>query len=493
MKKINVILSSLLFLSLTIVSCSKDDSATEVIPAPDSGVKSITIGAPAFTDDSKSDTRVVFENADSKMTMTWSAGDQITVTTSESQSAVYTTAAGGSSATFTKTSGDDIPTSGVTYTITYKGSSVGENGAVTNEQTQTGNGNTEHLNQYYQATLSGINTLENVEFNSTWAVAHGGGTFQQSAILKFTLTLPSGSKVKDITNVEIRSTSNLFSTDNVNSGTKKYASLTFSDASDETNVFTGYVMLPIRSRSWNNIVATIKATTKNGWIKRQVTFKSGSSIGASGTMKNIPINSKWTILYTFDNLDGLTGYSDSDGNGNIYFYNKTGTSSTYTSYPIENGLYFLAGGNKTSGGVRVVNTASVDMTLNGELLGKVSNHIIPQRNNEITPSYWTENFHSAATADASNYATAALNVDAPGTLYAWARLNKGNTDATMRIEYQNNNKTRTSWTSTYVDQTTSKTQGEIYLASTGTGNGVYYLYGIGDIIMIYAIMFVPNE
>ena len=81
---------------------------------------------------------------------------------------------------------------GSTFSILYPGtfSSVAElEAAVWTGQVQTGNGSTAHLK--YNALLAGVDGFETFEFSDAWAAEHKG-TFKQSGVLKFALTLPEG-------------------------------------------------------------------------------------------------------------------------------------------------------------------------------------------------------------------------------------------------------------------------------------------------------------
>ena len=130
--------------------------------------------------------KVALEYTGSALDLTWSAGDKIRVAehgnASNYQDFTLSSGEGTKSATFTGTA-----ISAASYDVTL--TSNMPSGAGVLAQTQSADANTGHLG--YAATLSGVNTYEDVSFSSTWASSKGG-TLAQSGALHLQATLPAG-------------------------------------------------------------------------------------------------------------------------------------------------------------------------------------------------------------------------------------------------------------------------------------------------------------
>ena len=108
-------------------------------------------------------------------------------------------------------------------------------------QTQTGNGSTDHL--AYHTWLTGVDTYTKVAFSPDWATDHGG-TLHQCGVLKIVITLPSSyAAVKKIALV---APSEIFCLNN--SGTVKSSELALNlsgvDISESGQILTAYMNVP---------------------------------------------------------------------------------------------------------------------------------------------------------------------------------------------------------------------------------------------------------
>lgn len=141
-------------------------------------------------------------DADGSVKLTWAAGDQIRVASHDNPStyADLSIASGVGEKTATFTGSIDF---GGPFDISYNSAGDAYNYA---EQTQSADANTEHLK--YIATLSNVNTYENVDFTEDWA-ASKGGSFTRSSVLRLRAQLPAGiaAKVKYVT---IKASENCF-------------------------------------------------------------------------------------------------------------------------------------------------------------------------------------------------------------------------------------------------------------------------------------------
>lgn len=137
------------------------------------------------------------------------------------------------------------------YTILYGAATEEEaNALILSEQTQNGNSSTAHLP--YVAMLSGVNTLEDVCFNQSWATTNGG-TLKQTGILRLRIKLPAA--VTSVESLTVTAPSAIFYTNNACSATTRTLKLNFDSAASPTsNVINAYLMLP-----WSDV--SIAAST----------------------------------------------------------------------------------------------------------------------------------------------------------------------------------------------------------------------------------------
>lgn len=328
---------------LSILSCTNDNDEVNPVPATSKGITSITIGAPSFEAEGAT-TRIGF-TYDNGLKLQWAAGDEITITDASSNTATFRTTTGGGTASFEKISGANL-VEGSTYTISYTGSSINNSGKISTEQTQNGNNDLRHLTNNYQATLSNVNSLEDVEFNSTWATSHSG-TFKQSACLKLDLTLPINSKLTAIKKVTISATNggsakNDFYTNlgnaATNSLTLNFDNLNSINGNVDPYHLIGYIMVGgdngtthggIRYATydvWN--IQVYYGNGENDYLSREIQFNKTGKI-ENGKLGKVGISNKWKYGW-LDYDEASTWTFDSE---------ETATISELTSY---SGLYARA-------------------------------------------------------------------------------------------------------------------------------------------------------
>ena len=296
MKTKKYIFGTILFCASTaLISCSNDgdeliQDSTE--PVTERVITNINVSAPTINKEGAGDTRVTF-SYDSGLKMEWEAGDGLMGTgyyqrdestwyRSFSKSGSATTA--GAQTTFSLDGWTDLSAKTTpAYTITYHPgqSTSGEShtttwktASISSTQSQTGNGNTEHLKTNYYAILQNINsiTASDITFSSAWAASHAStkalhdgeelGKFYQNSCLKFDLMVPYqvGNKtMSSVTNLKLRlynsdgTTSAQIQWKNDGTGTKYYEmnltlssiDLTGVDADNPLHLIA-YVMLPIQ-------------------------------------------------------------------------------------------------------------------------------------------------------------------------------------------------------------------------------------------------------
>ena len=210
-------------------SCSK---AVEPVSVPDSGLVTISASIP----DGPA-TRVAAAAAETGLAWKWEERDQIAVVGVNSSVFDIEDGFTDHQARFT-----GKPVAGSTFSILYPGtfSSVAElEAAAWTGQVQTGNGSTAHLQ--YNALLAGVDAFETFEFSDAWAAEHKG-TFKQSGVLKFALTLPEGITAPE--SVAVMADDAVFCVDNAGN---KASSLTLAlkeVALGEDRVLTAWMTLP---------------------------------------------------------------------------------------------------------------------------------------------------------------------------------------------------------------------------------------------------------
>ena len=246
-------------------SCNK---AVEPVSVPDDGLVTITASIP----DGPA-TKVAAAAAETGLAWKWEERDQITVVGVNASVFDIEDGFTDHQASFT-----GKPVAGNTFSIFYPGTfnSVAElEAAAWTGQVQTGNGSMAHLK--YQALLAGVDAFETFEFSDAWAAEHKG-TFKQSGVLKFALTLPEGITAPE--SVAVMADDAVFCVDNA--GTKASSlSLELKEVTlGEDRVLTAWMTIP-----WQEVkvpagaVLTVMVVADGGshW-QRSVTLAAEASL-----------------------------------------------------------------------------------------------------------------------------------------------------------------------------------------------------------------------
>lgn len=186
------------------------------------------------------------------------------------------------------------------------------------EQTQEGNANTGHLQ--YMALISGVNTVENVQFTADWA-AENGGSFKQSGVVRLRLQMPAG--VTAVSSVFLEASQKVFNTTNKLEVTTDMIRVNLTseeDITDDNNIVTVYANLPwedVTVTAGTNLTAVVKAsdgyyyskaisntsgiTFSTGSVNAIKLSRSGFGVFAGGTGVDgdpYTIASKWHMMNT---------------------------------------------------------------------------------------------------------------------------------------------------------------------------------------------------
>ncbi len=210
----------------------------------------------------------------------WQEGDCIRVV-SGSQSEVFTIKPGFTDheAEFTGNAVD-----GSSFDILFPGTETSVSGAAAGAfaaQTQDGNGDTGHLK--YAAALCGVDSYEEITFNSSWASEHGGSLLV-AGTLRLVATLPAGVTTVDNVALSFGGTSFPLELKNV-------------DVSASSQVLTAYIMLP-----WGDVTLpagvpveiAVRGTDKSVY---SFSFKpSEDKTLVAGHVSNITVNSGFAEL-----------------------------------------------------------------------------------------------------------------------------------------------------------------------------------------------------
>lgn len=246
-------------------SCNK---AVEPVVVPESGTITISASIP----DGPA-TRVAAGAKEAGLSWNWEERDQITVV--GVNASVFDIEDG-----FTAHQADFTgkPVAGNVFSILYPGTygSVAElEAAAWTGQVQTGNGSMDHLE--YCALLSGVDAFETFEFSDAWAAEHKG-TFRQSGVLKFALTLPEGITAPE--SVALVADDPVFCADNA--GTKTASlSLELKEVTlGEDRVLTAWMTLPwqeVKVPAGSALQVVVVADGGNHW-QRSVTLSAEASL-----------------------------------------------------------------------------------------------------------------------------------------------------------------------------------------------------------------------
>ena len=299
-----------LLAGFAIASCAKDDRPSNTIDKGEEAAAGVpaptTITATIPNDLTKVALTQDPDDADGAVKLSWTPSDKI-----------YVASHGGTTwveyvvgdldtnqphtATFT-INGDpsNAPTDeGEGFDILYGAASLTAAETIDlSAQEQTGDAHTGHLK--YFALLSGVSSIENIEFNSDWATDKGG-SFKQSGVIRLRLQLPSD--VTSVSSVILAAPSAIFNTTNKLDTKKDFITINFNEAVTPAtqNVVTAYATIP-----WANVtgVSNLTAIAKDGngfyWAK-DVTL--GTAIDLStGSVNAIKLNKN-----NFKKFEGGTG------------------------------------------------------------------------------------------------------------------------------------------------------------------------------------------
>ena len=246
-------------------SCNK---AVEPVSVPDNGLVTISASIPGGPA-----TKVAAAAAETGLAWKWEERDQIAV--AGVNTSVFDIEDG-----FTDHQADFTgkPVAGNAFSIFYPGTfgSVAElEAAAWTGQVQTGNGSTAHLK--YQALLAGVDAFETFEFSDAWAAEHKG-TFKQSGVLKFVLTLPEGVTAPE--SVAIMADEPVFCVDNA--GTKAGSlSLELKEVTlGEDRVLTAWMSLPwqeVKVAAGTKLTVVVVADGGSHW-QRETTLAAEASL-----------------------------------------------------------------------------------------------------------------------------------------------------------------------------------------------------------------------
>ena len=246
-------------------SCNK---AVEPVSVPDNGLVTISASIP----DGPA-TKVAAAAAETGLAWKWEERDQIAV--AGVNTSVFDIEDG-----FTDHQADFTgkPVAGNAFSIFYPGTfgSVAElEAAAWTGQVQTGNGSTAHLK--YQALLAGVDAFETFEFSDAWAAEHKG-TFKQSGVLKFVLTLPEGVTAPE--SVAIMADEPVFCVDNA--GTKASSlTLALNEVTlGEDRVLTAWMSLPwqeVKVAAGTKLTVVVVADGGSHW-QRETTLAAEASL-----------------------------------------------------------------------------------------------------------------------------------------------------------------------------------------------------------------------
>ena len=328
MKKIFYILCSVLAAALFITACSKEkdineaalgeNSAQEEVSSPALPGETITITVGAPEDIPFADTKVGFEYADNKLSLTWEDDDILVVknASSESQFTISSLSANRKTATFTGTAPGAGP-----YTIFYGGKGTAKTldeieALAFGEQTQSANDNTSHLK--FGGVLTGVDTYEDIVFTPEWAAEHNG-TYKQSGVLRIQLQNPgnilSGCAIASIS---LQAPSAIFPEDNAHSANLDKITVNFSTPvpADATHIIA-YAMLPWSDTNLTlpagDYLVTIKDDKYDSWIKTK-TFASASALSPT-SVNTLQLNKSGLELQPFYGGTGVSGDPYLIGNG----------------------------------------------------------------------------------------------------------------------------------------------------------------------------------
>ena len=210
--------------------------------------------------------------------------------------------------------------SGSNFSIIYPGecASVADIEAVSiANQMQTGIDSKEHLE--YFALLSDVDNYRSFEFSQAWASDHGG-SFKQSGVLRFALTLPSEAVV--VNRITLKAGDNIFHSGNAADARTSELSIAFTEATlDSEKTVTGWMT----TSWWDDVIpaetplSVFVSAGEYSWTA-DITPSSEKVIKA-GYVNNVTIGA--------DAWKTAGRYADGDGTLENPWQIKTPTQLTY--------------------------------------------------------------------------------------------------------------------------------------------------------------------
>lgn len=295
MKKIIILLS--VAIAALAVSCNKVTPQDSTPDAPKGEKITITVSLSDAL--SKVSLTQDPEDPDGAIKVAWEATDKIFVIDANNPNnfEAFSIVAGSIdtekpyTATFEGTAPDAS-----SFNILYGATSVSAANSFNSEQTQTGNASTDHLQ--YKALISGVSSIENIEFSKTWAETNGG-SFSQNGALRFRIQVPA--EVTSVASVSLKAPSEIFS----GSETIK---VKFNASVEPVNgIITAYAMLPMGDAievAEGNFVLTIETAEE---IEYNKTFSPGSISFKPGQTNAIKLNKNGFTNNLFAGGSGIEG------------------------------------------------------------------------------------------------------------------------------------------------------------------------------------------
>jgi len=409
-------------------SCNK---AVEPVEVPQDGLITISASIPDGLA-----TKVAAAAAETGLAWKWEERDQILV--AGVNSSVFDIEDG-----FTAHQADFTgkPVAGSSFSILYPGTfgSVAELEAASwTGQVQTGNGSMDHLK--YCALLSGVDAFETFEFSDAWAAEHKG-TFRQSGVLKFALTLPEGITAPE--SVAVMADTPVFFADNAGTPASALTLALKEVTLGEDRVLTAWMTLP-----WTTV------TVPAGTALEVVVVADGGN--------------HWTRTVTLSAEASLL-----PGKVNTITLDATGWTGT--------GHY--AGGEGTAEAPWLIADATSLRSVKGDLVSGETKYFKLVRDVDISGAEWAPlnnegNFDKFIHFDGNGKTVSGLTITEPvayasfaGVLYGTlkdvvfdgAGINAGNNKAGIACGYLGTNKNLTECSLTGVTVKNSAIEGAAYL------------------------------
>lgn len=295
MKKIIILLS--VALAALAVSCNKVTPQDSTPDAPKGEKITITVSLSdalskvSLTQDS--------EDPDGAIKVAWEATDKIFVIDASNPNnfEAFSIVAGSIdtekpyTATFEGTAPDAS-----SFNILYGATSVSAANSFNSEQSQTGNASTDHLQ--YKALISGVSSIENIEFSKTWAETNGG-SFSQNGALRLRIQVPA--EVTSVASVSLKAPSAIFSG-------SETITIKFNASVEPVNgIITAYAMLPMGDAievAEGNFEVTIATAEENEYYK---TFSPGAISFKPGQTNAIKLNKSGFSNNLFAGGTGIEG------------------------------------------------------------------------------------------------------------------------------------------------------------------------------------------